>query len=791
MSESILELLKKRRIYFDGAEGTMLQKMGLEPGKAPEMWNIDHPEKITELHRMYLDVGSDVITANTFGINRLKYDNCEKLSEEAMNCAKSALEGYTGRYIAFDIGPTGKLLEPFGDLSFEDAVSVFSEQCSYAEKFGADLIVIETMNDSYETKAALLAAKETTHLPVFVTNVYDAQGKMMTGADPVAMVALLESLGADAIGLNCSLGPDLMLPVIKKIAEYSSLPIMVQPNAGMPEIIDGRTAYAMNSDEFADKTRLLAEAGATILGGCCGTEPMYIKKLKQNTEKLEFRYPSPKDITFVSSYTHAVIIGESPVLIGERINPTGKKKFKEALRNGDIAYINGEGIKENDAGADILDVNVGLPEIDELKMMQKVIVSLQSVTDLPIQIDTSDPRALEGALRLCNGKPMINSVNGTEESMKNILPLAKKYGGVLVALTLDENGIPETAEGRIKVALNIIDHAEKMGIERKNIIIDTLTMTVATSSDSARVTLESVKKLHEMGIHTILGVSNISFGLPERDKINSTFFASALASGLNCAIMNPFSAAMMDAYRAYMALFGYDEACKRYIEYASGKVESTTLPSKSESEKTLSFCIYRGMSEQACSKARKLLETEEPLEVVNTEIIPGLDQIGHDFEIGKAFLPQLLMSAEAANAAFAIVKEKIPASDSESGKSVILATVKGDIHDIGKNIVRVVMESYGYTVYDLGKDVEPEKVLEKVRKTGCRLVGLSALMTTTVPSMEETIRLLKNEKSDVKVMVGGAVMNSEYADMIGADYYGRDAMDTVKIADKYYSTIIK
>lgn len=782
----IRELLKKKRLYFDGGTGTLLQEMGLEGGEPPELWNISNPQKITALHKAYLDAGSDIITTNTFGINKLKYDNFEELIAEGIKCAKKAICDRQDRFVAFDIGPTGKLLEPLGELSFEDAIEIFAANVRIAAKCGADLILIETMNDSYETKAAVLAAKENCDLPVFVTNVYDESRHLMTGADPKAMVAMLEGLGVDALGVNCSLGPDKMLPVVKELCEYATVPIIVNPNAGLPEAKNGVTVYNVNAEDFSDSMRQIALCGASVLGGCCGTTPEFISKTVEKTRDIPLKEPKKHTKTLVSSYTHAVEIGKDPVLIGERINPTGKPKFKDALRRGDINYILGEGLNQADRGVHILDVNVGLPEIDEKAMMLSTVKQLQAVCDLPLQIDTTDKTVLEAALRAYNGKALINSVNGDEESMAGVFPLVKKYGGAVIALTLDKNGIPETAEERFNIALKIIETAAKYGIEKRDIIVDPLALTISSNQESAKITLKTIGLLKDVGIKTSIGVSNISFGLPRRELINSAFFTVALTSGLDCAIMNPFSADMMNSYFAYRALVGIDPACANYIAYATEATSAETAKPQTDPA-DLKTAVIKGVKETAVRAAEILIETTAPLEIIDKYVIPALDEIGTAFENKKAYLPQLLMSAEAASAAFEVIKRKIPDKAGENGKKFVIATVKGDIHDIGKNIVKVMLESYGFNVIDLGRDVDPEIVVEAALKENCKLVGLSALMTTTVPSMEQTITLLHKADADIKIVVGGAVLTQEYADMIKADCYAKDAMETVRYAEKFYS----
>ena len=764
---SITEKLKTKRLYFDGGYGTILQSKGLKPGELPEKWNIEKPDVIEEIHRGYLSVGCDIIKSNTFGANSLKYNEkeLEEIVSAAIENGRRAMKDFSDKYIALDIGPTGKLLKPLGELDFEDAVEVFAETVKFGVKYGADLILIETMNDSLETKAAVLAAKENSDLPVFVTNAYDESGKLMTGASPEAMVALLEGLRVDALGINCSLGPDKMLPVVKKLIESSSTPVIVNPNAGLPVIKDGKTVYDIDAEEFSKKMVEIAKLGAEILGGCCGTTPDYIRETKKATENIEFSFIEEKNNTVISSYTKAVEFDKTPVLIGERINPTGKKVFKEALRNKNYDYIIGEGLKQQEAGADVLDVNVGLPEIDEKEVLCHTVELLQSVTDLPLQIDTTNPYAMECAVRLYNGKSLINSVNGKKESMEQIFPIARKYGGVIIALTLDENGIPETCEGRMSIADKIIAEAKKYGISEKDLIFDPLAMTISSDSSSAVTTLECIKEFKKRGIKTSLGVSNVSFGLPQRNIVNSTFFSMALTNGLNAAIMNPHSKDMMNVYYSFCALSDLDERCEKYIEYAAQETEVKTEKKEELSpDKALSYAVLKGLKEEAAEYAKKVLKNTSPLEVIDKCIIPALDEIGVKFENKTAFLPQLLMSAEAAKAAFEY-------------------TVKGDIHDIGKNIVKVLLENYDFDVIDLGKDVLPERIVDAAKEEGVKLVGLSALMTTTVPAMEETIKLLKKEVPECKTVVGGAVLTQEYADMISADKYAKDAMETVRYAE--------
>lgn len=780
MKKKFIEQIKTKRLYFDGATGSVLQSRGLPVGTPPELWTLTHPDEIYRLHSEYIRAGANIIKTNTFGVNKLKYPNYREYISEAVAIARRAAADVDGCYVALDVGPLGRLLSPLGDLDFEDALSVFRDTVAAAEGLGVDLILIETMNDSYETKAAVLGAREASSLPIVVTNAYDTKGRLMTGATPEAMVALLEGLGVDAIGMNCSFGPDGMRELLPRLVARSSLPIVVNPNAGLPRIEDGRTVYSIGTEEFAEQMRLMAEQGACLLGGCCGTTPAHIAALVKATENLPYVYPQRKNITTISSFTHTVDFDGSPVLIGERINPTGKPKLKAALREDNVDYILGEVLSQVEHGAHAIDVNVGLPELDEVSVLRRVVKEIQTVTDVPLQLDSSSPEALGASMRIYNGKPLVNSVNGKSEIMHAVFPLVKKYGGTVIALTLDEKGIPDTAEGRVAIVERIITCAAEYGIDKKDIIVDPLTLPVSADKDAAIKTLRAVELLTQKGIKTSLGVSNVSFGLPTRDKINSSFFSAALTLGLSAAIMNPYSEAMMDAYRTHNAIFGIDAGCAEYIS----KNSDTVAPvSQKVQNITLKYAIRRGLKDSSALIADSLLETTAPIDVINGEIIPALDEIGREFEAGRAYLPELLSSAEAASVAFERVKDKMPRRTAD-GRSVILATVKGDIHDIGKNIVKVMLESYGFTVYDLGRDVSPERVLEAVRERGCSLVGLSALMTTTVPAMKETVELLRGER--VAVMVGGAVLTPEYAKMIGADFYAADAMGAVRVAESYY-----
>ena len=859
----LLDRLGREWLFFDGGTGTILQAKGLQGGELPETWNLSRPEDIIDLHCGYLRAGCDIFNTNTFGANALKFPGqgeLRRIVEAAVELAQEARRR-TGRedaYIALDIGPTGRLLEPLGDLPFEEAVKLFGEVVRIGAAAGADLVLIETMSDSYESKAAVLAAKENCSLPVLITNVYDGSGKLLTGGTVDSTVAMLEGLGVDGLGVNCGMGPEQMIPIVQRLTERASVPVLVNPNAGLPRSEEGRTVYDVDPESFAAWMKKIAAMGVQAVGGCCGTTPDHIRRTveavrgsaglpdpasgpagtKTASESgqgagqepgVPFVPNTKKKLTVVSSFSQAVEIGPRPVIIGERINPTGKKKFKEALRENNIEYILSEGLSQEESGAHILDVNVGLPEIDEPRMMETVVTRLQSIIGLPLQIDTSDPAALERGMRLYNGKPMVNSVNGKRESLDTVLPLVRKYGGVVVGLVLDEGGIPETADGRIAVARKIYEAADRYGVPREDIVIDGLAMTISSDTRGALVTLETLRRVRdELHGHTILGVSNISFGLPERSIINAHFLTMALQMGLSCAIMNPGNEDMMCAYRAFLALSDMDPQCMGYISaYANAQRTTVTAaagPGKTGADQknaadqgglpsdgtgggagsagsgagpagsgsdsagmNLAAAIARGMRKSAADAARGLLGGGTPaLEIINRDLIPALDQVGKGFEKGTIFLPQLLMSAEAARAAFDVIKETMQGEKRQTKGRIILATVKGDIHDIGKNIVKVMLENYGYEILDLGKDVPPETIVETALRENIRLIGLSALMTTTVVSMEETIRLLREKKPDTRVVVGGAVMTRDYADAIGADCYAPDAMATVHYAEEIF-----
>ncbi len=827
------EYLHNHLTYLDGGMGSLLQKKGLKPGELPERWNVSHPDVITGLHRAYYDAGSNVVYANTFGANSLKFGEGEldELVRAAIDNVRSAMKQSTGtqqKFVALDIGPIGRLLAPYGDLDFEEAVEIYARTVRIGADHGVDLIAIETMNDSYDTKAALLAARENSDLPVIVTNAYGDDGKLMTGADPAAMIAMLEGMGATAIGANCSLGPAQLRPVVESYVRLSSVPVILKPNAGLPRSVDGETVYDVMPDEFAGLMAEYASMGVRVMGGCCGTTPEYVRETVNATlpdeERILADNPiTDKEISWISSYTHAVRFGGSPVLIGERINPTGKKRFQQALRDHDVGHVLQVGLDEQEKGAHVLDVNVGLPEIDEPALLTEVTKELQAIIDLPLQIDTTDVEAMERALRVYNGKPLINSVNGKREVMNAVFPLAAKYGGMIVALTLDEDGIPDTAERRVDIARNIIAEAARYGIGRKDLLFDTLAMTISADGRAALATLGSLHAIRtELGCNTSLGVSNISFGLPERELVTSTFFGLALEEGLSAAIMNPGSVEMKKTYFAFRALHDMDENCADYIGFATDYADkkqavasaAASAPAQTSNDgknggsgqggtgasggtgtggasgegaaSALSTAIVKGLKEQAATlTAQYIKDGRDSLDIVNQDIIPALDRVGQGFEAKKTYLPQLLMSAEASQSAFEVIKQDFAAHPETAGTSrgkFVIATVHGDIHDIGKNIVKLIMENYGFDVLDLGKDVPPEVVVGEAVRFGTPMVGLSALMTTTVPAMAETIRQLREMAPGVKVVVGGAVLTQEYADSIGADHYAPDAMSTVRWA---------
>lgn len=779
------ELLGKQMLFFDGATGTQLQARGLKPGELPESWNFTHPEIVEAVHRDYLEAGANIVKTNTFGANPIKLKesglDCQKTITAAVEIAKRACSGQKNKFVALDLGPTGKLLAPYGDLPFEEAVAAYSEMVRCGVAAGADLILIETMSDTYEIKAAILAAKENCHLPICVTMTFDEGGKLLTGATVEAAAILCEGLGVDAVGFNCGLGPAQIGKLLPQMLAAVNLPIIINPNAGLPVEKNGKTCFEVEPEEYAELMYNLAQQGVSVMGGCCGTTPAHIAAMIAKCKNLQPGGWRDCKLTAVSSYGKAIQLGADPVIIGERINPTGKKRLKEALAAQDMDYVCRLGLEQINSGAHILDVNVGTPGIDEPAMLAKAIPALQAVTDTPLQIDTSNYEAMEQALRLYNGKPMLNSVSGKEESLRKVLPLAKKYGAVLVALCLDDDGIPPTAVGRIAVAEKIIARAAEFGIASRNIVVDPLALTISTGAENAAVACEVIRAMKARGINTVMGVSNISFGLPGRDAVNSTFFTLALQSGLSCGIINPQSKPMLDAFYGFRALTGLDEGCKEYVRhYADAPKAAATMVS----EMGLYDAIVKGLAEAARKAASASLQKEKPLEVINKYMIPALDFVGHGFEQKTLFLPQLLMSADAAKAAFEVIREAVGVGETQ-GETVIIATVRGDIHDIGKNIVKVLLENYGYKVLDLGKDVPVETIVQAAKASGAKVVGLSALMTTTVNAMEETIKALQAD-GDYKIVVGGAVLTQEYADQIGASHYAPNAVSAVNYVNSVY-----
>lgn len=796
------EMLKNREfIFFDGAMGTMLQAKGMKMGAIPELLNIENPEWIIDIHKQYIAAGADIIYANTFSANAYKLKNCGFSVTEVIRAgianARKACEG-TDTLVALDIGPIGQLLEPTGTLTFEEAYEIYKEQLLAGSE--ADLVVFETQTDLYELKAAVLAARENTSLPVACTMTFEMNHRTFTGCGISNMALTLDGLGVDAMGINCSLGPVDLYPVVEELSKITDTPIIVKPNAGLPDPVTN--TYDVSPQDFAMQLAKFAEYGVQIVGGCCGTTPEYIREVKKSFSGLKRTVRKAEPVAAVCSATETVIINQ-PRIIGERINPTGKKKFKEALLNNDIDYILNQAIEQTNAGAEILDVNVGLPGVDEKQMMIRAVKAIQSINEAPLQIDSTIPEVLEAALRVYNGKPIVNSVNGEQKSIDTVLPLVKKYGAAVVGLTLDENGIPKSAEERFNIAKRILDAALAIGIKKEDVYIDCLTLTASAEQDGVMETLKAVYRVkHELGLKTVLGVSNISFGLPGRELVNHTFLAMALTNGLDLPIINPNVAAMSGTVRAYRVLAGHDRNSVSYID-AYNNVLQYMMPSKvvvkdnsqtapaggnKAAENTLEFAIENGLKNDGARITREMLKTMDSMEIINEHLIPSLDKVGSEFESGKLFLPQLIMAADVAQAAFGVIKEEMSAQSSETVNkgTIVLATVKGDIHDIGKNIVKVLLENYGYNVIDLGKDVDYQKVVDAVKENDVKLVGLSALMTTTLVSMENTIKLLRENNLDCKIMVGGAVLTPEYAEKIGADFYSKDAKESVDIARRIF-----
>ena len=769
------ELLGKRLVFVDGGMGTMLQAAGLTGGEAPERWNLTHPETVAEVHRAYLAAGCDIVTANTFGATGARFGaELQKVIQAGVKLTRQGVEEAGHGFAAFDMGPTGKLLAPYGELPFQEAVSLYRQAAAWGAAAGADLIIIETMGDPYEMKAAVLGAREACDLPILATMMADVNGRLLTGGTVETMAVLLDGLGVTALGLNCGLGGPEMLPLLRRIRRVTERPLLCSPNAGLPRMEGGRTVFPAGPEAFAQAQRELAQAGAWLPGGCCGTTPEHIRAMVAACREVTPAPVPPVTETWISSGSEAVCLDHGPVVIGERINPTGKKRMQEALRTGDVNYLLKEAVNQSAAGAAVLDVNVGLGGVDEAAWMERAVSAIQGVCTCPLQLDTADPEALARGLRAYNGKALINSVSGKQEVMDQVFPLAKRYGGTVVALLLDEEGIPDTAEGRVAIARRIMAEAARYGIAKRDLVMDALTMTVSTGERNALVTLETLRRCREeLGVRTVLGVSNISFGLPQREKLAGPFLTLALGAGLDAAILNPLSEAMMDAWQAALTLTGRDKGCRAYLERFAG---AAPVKSGAQAAFSLEEAVRRGLRAES--------EGEAPRDLAEKRLLPALTQVGDGYEAGTLFLPQLLMSAEAAQGAFALVQQALGKKSTGIRRQgrIALATVEGDIHDIGKNIVKVLLESYGFEVLDLGKNVRPEQVLAAVQAEKLHMVGLSALMTTTVPAMERSIALLRREAPDCRVVVGGAVLTPELAAAIGAHAYARDAMDTVRFA---------
>lgn len=800
----ILENVQTGHLLFDGAMGTQLQARGLPVGEQSEYFNLSHPEVVQAIHAEYVAAGADVITTNTFQTNRRKLPAAEvaPIIAKAIELAQAAHP----KYVAYDMGPIGELMAPMGTLSFNEAYDVFAEQAIAAAEHGADLILIETMADLLETKAAVLAVKENTTLPVFATLTYQADGRTFVGTDPQTATLTIQALGVDAIGLNCSLGPEQLLPLVDDILQYATVPVMVQPNAGLPDIEDGQTVYHLTAAEFTKYLKIMVAHGVSIIGSCCGSTPEFTRSLRAVLNTQAKVTPQVKRHTAVTSSLQTVILDDGVHVIGERINPTGKKKLKAALREQDLGYIIKEAIAQKDAGADILDVNVGLPELDEPKTLLQVSQELQNIVPLPLQLDSADPVALAAAARQYNGLPLINSVNGKAESLAEILPIAKKYGGVILGLALDEDGIPDTAAGRLAIAKRIVETAGEYGIPKESVMIDPLVLTASAQQAQVQVTLDTIKLVTaQLGVKTVIGLSNVSFGLPNRELLNSTFLAAAVGAGLAAPIMNPLAKGTMNTLAALKVFKNQDTNSANYIEQAQqGKFTVTagspvgqaptdkagaTTAQTAEGPLDLKQMIIAGRKELTAAETKRQLAELTPLEVVNQFFVPALDVVGTQFEKGELFLPQLMQSAEAVKNAQVVLKKALLQGDAPAQvapEKILLATVAGDIHDIGKNIVRMVLENYGYQIIDLGKDVPIATVVATVREQNIKLVGLSALMTTTVRNMQATISAVRAAGLDAKFMVGGAVLNEEYTTFVGADYYAPDAMASVKIAQAFF-----
>ena len=786
---AVNELKEGKFLLFDGAMGTMLQNAGLKTGELPETYNITHKEVLRKIHKEYVEAGCDVITTNTFQANELKLVDCEYSVEEIIEAAVELAKDAGPKYVALDIGPLGQLMEPMGTVSFEEAYEVFKRQVIAGSKAGADIILIETISDIYEAKAAVLAAKENCDLPVFCTLTYQEDGRTFVGTDPLTGTVVLDGLGVDAHGVNCSLGPKELKPIVDQILKYAKAPVMIQPNAGLPQIRDGETVYDISPEEFTEFLELIAKGGAVVFGGCCGTTPDFIRHIRAMLDKMTPIKTKPETMTAATSGSKTVILDNVTTVIGEKINPTGKKKLKEALRTENMEYILGEAIDQTNAGADMLDINVGLPELDEAEVIKKVIKEVQGVVNLPLQVDSSDIDAIEAGVRIYNGKPMINSVNGKKDSMEKLFPIVKKYGALILGLALDESGIPETAEGRLEVAKKIVETAESYGIPREDVLIDCLVLTASAQQEQVKETLKAIRLVkQELGVKTVLGVSNVSFGLPNRELVNSNFLSAAFGAGLDAPIINPMSKPMMDSVNTFRVINNQDKDSEFFIANYSDVQTNTVADNVSDEDRTLKDIIIQGRKEESAPKTLEMLKTVTSMEVVNEHFIPALDIVGDRFESGEIFLPQLIQSAEAVKRAFVIIKDHLEEGDitEEPKGKIVLATVQGDIHDIGKNICSMLLENYGFDVIDLGKDVPIQTVVDTVRDKDVKLVGLSALMTTTVTSMGQTIKALRDEGLDCKVMVGGAVLNEEYTDMVDADFFAKDAREGVKIANRFF-----
>lgn len=779
-------------VFFDGAMGTMLQKAGLELGDFPEKYNFTMPDTVQAIYREYIEAGAEILTSNTFSSNDYKLQGSGISVEDAITKGiEIARQAAGDRLVALDIGPTGQLLAPMGTLSFDEAYALFRKQAVAGEKAGADVVLIETMTDLYEAKAAVLAVKENCRLPVICTVSFQQDGRTLSGADPLTCILVLEGLGVDVIGINCSLGPVEMIPIVETYLHYAHVPVIVQPNAGMPRLEAGETVFSMAPQTFADNLFKMAQMGVKLIGGCCGTTPDYIRETRKRVEGIKPLRPVPQPLTAVTSGARTVVMGEDITVIGERINPTGKKKLKEALRQQDYDYILNEAVNQKEAGALILDVNCGLPEIDEQAVMVKVIREIQAIIDLPLQIDSTRAEVIEKGLRYYNGKALVNSVNGEAKSLETILPVVKKYGACVLGLTLDEDGIPPTAEGRFRIAEKILGAVKAHGIPEQNLLIDCLVLTASAQQEAVMETVKAVRMVKErLGLKTILGISNVSFGLPRRDILNRTYLAMALACGLDAPILNPMSVDMMETVNGFRVLANMDRESKDFISAYSASSPQAAVSTGAKQDRPLEEVVVNGIREEAAKKTRELLAAESPMDIIEKRLMPALDNVGSRYEKGEIFLPQLMQSAETVKRAFEIIKDHFSKTGGEhvSRGKVLLATVKGDIHDIGKNIVKLLLENYGYDVVDMGKDVAPEAVLQGARDHGAGLIGLSALMTTTLKSMEETISLLHDSKLPCKVMVGGAVLNPDYAEKIKADFYGKDAGEAIRIAKQVYGS---